>query len=290
MDIKPRPYTISQLLSSKCQFSIPRFQREYSWEKRNYKEFIEDVVNCLNINNTIISDTPYFLGTMLLIGSLEATGNTLDVVDGQQRLTIITILFSAISDHFKSINNEKLSDKIFEYIMAEDDNGNRVRVLKSKTHYPFFSYYIQDKEKANIQKAVSEEEKCIEETYEFLYKMTSENQLRKMLSLRFDEDEVNKISYEDILKAVRDQILKSQVVVITTTERKDANSIFEILNAKGKRLASVDLVKNKIFSVLTDTEPADYAEETWGQLTRNVFRARHRKRPAFASQPEKYFL
>lgn len=138
MDIKPNTMTISQLLSSRCQFSIPRFQREYSWEKRNYKEFIDDSIKCLKVKNGTIIDTPYFLGTMLFIGNLEMAGQTLDVVDGQQRLTIITILFSAISDHFREIGRDKLSSRIFEYIMTEDDNGDKVRVLKSNTHYPFF--------------------------------------------------------------------------------------------------------------------------------------------------------
>ena len=107
MDIKPSTMTITQLLSSRCQFSIPRFQREYSWEKRNYQEFFDDMLGCLKIDgNGKICDMPYFLGTMLFIGNLEMAGQTLDVVDGQQRLTIITILFSAISDHFREIGND----------------------------------------------------------------------------------------------------------------------------------------------------------------------------------------
>ena len=51
--------------------------------------------------------------------------------------------------------------------MTEDDNGEPVRILKSQSHYPFFSYYIQDREKNYVQEAVSEEEYCIEETYSF---------------------------------------------------------------------------------------------------------------------------
>lgn len=89
MDIKPSTMTITQLLSSRCQFSIPRFQREYSWERRNYQEFFDDMLECLKIDaNGKICDMPYFLGTMLFIGNLEMAGQTLDVVDGQQRLTI----------------------------------------------------------------------------------------------------------------------------------------------------------------------------------------------------------
>src|SRR5699024_6984768 len=128
MNIKPNTMTITQLLSSRCQFRIPRFQREYSWEKENYKEFIDDMIGCLRIENGEIKDSSYFLGTMLFVGNLEMVGRTLDVVDGQQRLTIITILFSAISDHFREIGNEKLSEIIFKYIMTEDDNGKPVRI------------------------------------------------------------------------------------------------------------------------------------------------------------------
>ena len=59
---------------------FPRFQREYSWEKRNYREFIDDMIACLRITDKAIYDSPYFLGT---------------------------ILFSAISDHFLELGNDK---------------------------------------------------------------------------------------------------------------------------------------------------------------------------------------
>ena len=77
MDLKPKSKTITQFLSSRCQFSIPRFQREYSWEKRNYREFIDDMIACLRITDKAIYDSPYFLGTMLFIGNLEMAGQTL---------------------------------------------------------------------------------------------------------------------------------------------------------------------------------------------------------------------
>ena len=60
---------------------------------------------------------------------------------------------------------------------------------------------------------------------------------------------------------MRDQVLNTTFVSISTKERKQANMIFEILNAKGKNLSGVDLIKNKIFEIVNDTEPADYAEE-----------------------------
>lgn len=271
MNIRPNTMTITQLLASRCQFMIPRFQREYSWEKENYKEFMDDMIGCLRIDNGKINDSSYFLGTMLFVGNLEMAGQTLDVVDGQQRLTIITILFSAISDHFREIGRDDLSKIIFRYIMTEDDNGVSVRILQSKTHYPFFSYFIQDIKKEVKQIASSEEEVCIQETFEYLYDRTTEKNLRKALYDSYGKHLVDSVSYEDILKALRDQVLKSLVVIISTEEREDANAIFEILNAKGKRLASVDLIKNQIFSVCNTTEPADFAEVTWNRIKRNLY-------------------
>lgn len=69
MNIKPYDKTIRDLLGSKRQFLIPRFQREYSWDKKNYQEFFEDMMGNLAINNGKIAANQYFLGTMLFIGN-----------------------------------------------------------------------------------------------------------------------------------------------------------------------------------------------------------------------------
>ena len=98
MNIKPKDKTIKELLLSEHQFVIPRFQREYSWERKHYKEFLEDTLDGLIINNGTITNNQYFLGTMLFVGDcFENEQEEIVVVDGQQRLTTITILFSALS-------------------------------------------------------------------------------------------------------------------------------------------------------------------------------------------------
>ncbi len=267
MDIKPYDKTIRDLLGSKRQFIIPRFQREYSWDKKNYQEFLEDIVGNLVIKEGKISSTQYFLGTMLFIGNFtEGTEQEIQVVDGQQRLTTITILFSALSDRFAELGQATLSRQLFSYIMTEDDDGNEVRILKSKTSYPFFSYFIQDKDKALNPEATTEEEHCIKVTYEYFRAQLTETKLKAMLKRKHGSEIVEALSEVDILKALRDQVLNSTFVSISTTDRDQANKIFEILNAKGKRLAHIDLIKNKIFEVLNKVEPADFAEETWKNI------------------------
>ena len=131
MDIKPYDKTIRDLLNSKRQFVIPRFQREYSWDKRNYKEFLDDMLGNLTIQNGTILPNPYFLGTMLFIGNFsEGTTKEIQIVDGQQRITTITILFSAMSEALRELGQNELADILFGYIMSKDDNGKEVRILK----------------------------------------------------------------------------------------------------------------------------------------------------------------
>lgn len=267
--------TVKQLLGAKCQFAIPRFQRDYSWETSHYQEFLDDMLTNILFDNKQPKTSQYFLGTMLFIGTMEKAGEVLNVVDGQQRLTTITILFSALSDHFKEIKNDKLSERIFDYIMSEDDNGESVRILKSETSYPFFSYYIQDRDKLEKRDASSEEEDCIKNAFEYLYRRTSQEELKKYMDERFGDTCSNEIKYEEMLKAIRDQVLSSTIVAICTKDKNDANKIFEILNAKGKRLASIDLIKNKIFGQLAQTEPADVAEEKWRKIKENLYRGKN---------------
>lgn len=273
VNIKTYDKTIKELLLSGKQFTIPRFQREYSWDKKNYKEFLDDMLSCIVYEGKLKS-TQYFLGTMLFVGDyIDDDSKSIDVVDGQQRLTTITILFSAIADIFKSINENILCDQIFKYIMTTNDDGEEVRILKSKSHYPFFSYYIQDKNKSNVEEPTTEEEICIKETYEFFKKNLEETSLRKHMLSYIPDKQLDKCKYVELLKVIRDQVLNTTFVSISTFDKAQANMIFEILNAKGKQLTNVDLIKNKIFEVVSDTEPADFAEERWRKI-KNILMSR----------------
>ncbi len=269
MNIKPEDKTIKSLLISGSQFSIPRFQREYSWDKKNYQEFIDDMLNCLIIKEGKLESTSYFLGTMLFIGDYsdnQDDDKSIYVVDGQQRITTITILFSALSDRFRDINEDILSKQIFKYIMNEDDDGNEIRILESKTHYPYFSFYIQDRFKKDIQETSTEEEECIKEAFIYLYDKLEDKKLRTYLKKKIGSDEVDKLEYVEILKAIRDQVLGTSFISISTSDKENANMIFEILNAKGKKLSYVDLIKNKIFETVDEKGSADFAEVKWANI------------------------
>lgn len=265
MNIKPFDATIKALLKSGRQFVVPRFQREYSWERNNCEEFLDDILNSLELAKDKLQPTPYFLGTMLFVGNfLEKGEDDILIVDGQQRITTITILFSVISDVFIEKKEDKLSEYIFEYIMTNDDNGDTIRIIRSETSYPFFSYYIQDRLKEEKTEPTSEEEVCIQETYSYYKNRLDERNLRKYFKSR--NLNVGNISHIDILKSIRDQILACFFISIASDDDKQAYRIFEILNAKGKKLAYIDLIKNRVFEILQSTEPVDFAKVKWDEL------------------------
>ena len=105
---------------------------------------------------------------------------------------------------------------------------------------------------------------------DFLYESLSEEKLKSKLKKNLSDIDVNKLLYVDILKALRDQILETNFISIATLDKKNANMIFEILNAKGKKLSDVDLIKNKIFEVLTGSNPGDFAFTKWSNINKNL--------------------
>ena len=73
------------------QLVIPRFQRDYSWEKEHISEFLDDLVLGLNTEDTS-NKSPYFFGTILVVGNITGSKGKLEIIDGQQRITTATIL------------------------------------------------------------------------------------------------------------------------------------------------------------------------------------------------------
>ncbi len=193
----------------------------------------------------------------------------MEIVDGQQRLTTITIFLSALAETFLFYNEKELADIIWGYIIGKDDNAKEYPILYNEMQYPYFQYYIQRKEKnVNVTPKCDEEER-IETAYKFFINNLKDESLRKKISSIKTSIDVGKFDIIDILKAVRDQVLDSYVICIWTTEEKYANEIFEILNAKGKQLASVDLIKNTIFKVL-EIEIPDDIKIKWKQIKNNL--------------------
>lgn len=114
MKFTPEKKTIKTMFSSYPMMSIPNFQREYSWDKYYYNTFFIDILEGIKQEDKKLINTDYFIGTMVFSGS-EKKDESIEVIDGQQRLTVITILLSVLTNKFKNIKEEDLAEATFKY-------------------------------------------------------------------------------------------------------------------------------------------------------------------------------
>jgi len=270
MDFKSGKKSISGLFSCRKQFKIPRFQREYSWSKIELTEFLDDILKRIRLSeNGELDTTEYFWGSLLLVGDLDdQRKREIYVVDGQQRITTMTIFLSVIAKLFTKEKELGLADALWEYIIAKDPNMQSFPILENETPRPFFQFTIQHIEEENTAPTTSEEESILNAN-KFLKSGLSRIGLKKRLEKLSKSDIVN-CDYIDLLKVIRDQLLRSYVICISTEDSEYANMIFEILNAKGKELANIDLIKNQIFEVVRNEVPVDTAKELWKTTTNNL--------------------
>lgn len=264
MDFKAEPRTIDFVFSYKKKLMIPRFQREFVWEKEKLNILWNDLLDNIELKDGIIIPTEYFLGSLVLIDG-DSTQER-QVIDGQQRLTVFTIFFSALYDTFLELNQNELAEIIYNYVITKDNNGQPITLLETESPKPFFQLRIQAKEKDMDQHPNSKEEIRLLDTYNFFKEMLSSENLKKEFSNRFN------ITFDhiEVLKCIRDQVLKCKLVYVTVTTIDDAYMIFEVLNGKGEPLTSLDLIKNSIFSVLTTTNPIDDTKVQWDKIKKNI--------------------
>ncbi|EIV6999532.1 DUF262 domain-containing protein [Klebsiella pneumoniae] len=265
MELQANARTLTNVLSVNKKYIVPRFQREYSWGKEQVSELWNDIVTNIHWQQDgQYHYEEYFIGALVLVG--QETSSELMIVDGQQRLTTLTILLSALCDKFKQINELAVAQSIYNnYISGIDDDGKSFFKLVNETPKPYFQNNIQHIDKRG-DGPESVEEKNLQSAYNDLTEYLSEDNLSKSLGL--DEET---FIYLEALKAVRDQVLRFlKVIYITVNDEDEAYTIFETLNARGLNLSYADLIKNKLFKKLNSTHPDDDAKTKWNKIRKII--------------------
>lgn len=220
MDVQAVNMTVEQMFN-KGKFIIPDYQRPFDWGEDEISEFIDDILS--NINKD------YFIGHFVFDGQMS--DSEFFVVDGQQRITTLTILLCAIRDIYSKIHGDSdLTNGINDnYIFKKDRRNQNYPILKTDMPYPLFQEYVQEFPKPdNFSEPKNSGEKNIIYAYDYLF------------------DRLKKLKKEKLEELV-DAILKLELIFVASKGRINAHSIFMTLNAKGKDLTFVDLIKNDIF-------------------------------------------
>lgn len=226
-------------------YTIPDYQREYDWEEEQINELIDDIKE-IGVNDS------YFIGHMVFEG--KKNGDSFIVIDGQQRITTITIMLCCLRDIFYTRNEKDLGDGINEnYIFCKNvDNEKRAR-LENKMPYPVLQarvINVPDEKNNNVLPQKDGEKKII-------------NAYNNVYSL------FEKFSTEE-LKQIRNKILNLETVSVVAEGLSDACTIFMTLNSTGKDLTPLDLVKSLVFSKYKKTSLLDEPNDTWKKIIDNT--------------------
>jgi uncharacterized protein with ParB-like and HNH nuclease domain len=224
MNITPRNMSVRALFQSTF-FSIPRFQRPYSWDRGNIEDFWNDVIES--------GANDYFIGSMVFYGAANA--QFLNVVDGQQRLTTITIFLAALRDTLINVGEGGLAEGV-QSIIQRRDIANQLRyVLKTESSYPYFQEHIQKMGPPDLQVTPGEEEAGIANAYEFALKGFMS--LVAPIQDSTDSTSKKKTAIRKKLEGIRDALLSLDVIVVQLDKDDDAYLVFETLNTRGKVLS-----------------------------------------------------
>jgi hypothetical protein len=256
VEIKPRDQTIKNLLEAGF-YKIPRFQRPYSWDRENVDDFWNDAVTS--------EDPDYFIGSFVLYTSKSAP-DLYFIVDGQQRLTTITLLLAAIRDALHDLELSPLAAGVQKLIEREDINSELQFVLDSETPYPFFQEQIQKYGDKGPPGELGQEERALKAAYDYL-----SDQIRRALEAVDNDTTISKerlkSSKRDKLLSIRDRLLSLLLIAIQLGDEDHAYLIFETLNTRGKDLTVADLVKNHLTRLLKPTHKGvDIAKDKWNGI------------------------
>ncbi|WP_120885063.1 DUF262 and DUF1524 domain-containing protein [Helicobacter pylori] len=222
------------------QFVIPIYQRLYSWKKEQCEQLWDDIIKTGG-NDQIEG---HFIGSILyVLDGNTHSNNLLLIIDGQQRLTTITLLFIALRDHLNDedeflekfshekiesylINNNKDSDKKFRLILSESDKDTLLFLIDKNKRKP------------------SEPSVKIVENFELFEKWISEN--------------------TDKLETIFKGLKKLMIVWIALEKGKDdPQLIFESMNSKGIELTQTDLIRNYIVMETEVKKQEDFYNQYW---------------------------
>lgn len=231
--ISPERSTINNILTVKNRvLSIPNYQRSFDWGKEELQEFIDDL-------NTSSKDKEknLFLGNFIFdVSDTKGNIENIKVVDGQQRLTTISLTFIVLREMARKLGDTRLEYDIQGYISDFNslDETNEVKFKTSENIrdvYEFIAHPNWSGEFPNEVngKKVRRQRNKIKPIYDYI-----KNQFNK-----YDISEI-----KNLVESLR----KTYVVIIEVDNKEDMFAIFERTNARGLDLNIGDLVKNYIFS------------------------------------------
>ncbi len=252
---------IKDFLRQDRQYLIPRYQREYVWEEKQWDDLFNDLFKNYrkHIDNPTIEG--HFIGSVVILEEKTGRYSHAHVIDGQQRLTTFFVLLLAIM-RTANINKQlDLFEGVRDYLKAKSSIGEKYDKFSNEEN-PYFkaildicSNYAEDIELIKDNKDIAKNK------YDFQEKFI--NQCFLHMFARINE----KITEGTLsLSDFTSRIMETVVIETISTNVSESYTIFEILNARGKQLENHELIKNYIMRYYEPTDEGDIALRDWNLL------------------------
>jgi uncharacterized protein with ParB-like and HNH nuclease domain len=240
-------------------YSVPRFQRPYSWEKEQVAEFWNDTIKD--------SESDYFIGSIVVY---KKTDELFGIVDGQQRLTTITMILCAVRDFYLEEGFVNPAKGVHALIEKIDLDNEQKFVLQTETSYPYFQEHIQKYDDPEIEVEYGVEEINLKKGFDLVNKLIQQEidiiKTDKQLTTEKKKKEI-----QEKLNEIRDRTLKLKVIYVELDNEDDAYVIFETLNTRGKDLSVGDLIKNHLTkNIKAKNKGVDIPKEKWKIIRDNI--------------------
>lgn len=253
-------------------FHVPKYQREYTWKKWQWEQLLNDIED---------NDPGYFMGSIICVNDAQTitAGDEIifEVVDGQQRLTTLSLLLAAI--------HSKLNESLPEYVADAEDKEEvticltniRAKLIKRKKdakpgevgsfkagNHVYFLRVQPSAQNHNLADYLYllSEAGLIESQPKQAY---CGNRLLGRTYAYFREKISSDVS--DLMKLM-EKINQLMFVQITVGSQSDAFTLFESLNNRGVPLSAMDIIKNKMLAQMERKHAVDIDEsfERWQRL------------------------
>lgn len=252
-------FTIAKVFCSDYDFVIPDYQRPYAWGKDESVELLDDLTEALDVHD----QEPYFLGSIVL---KKSEGNPkAEVIDGQQRLTTLTILLAVLrelADDTEGVRTT-LGHMVREPGSKLDNLAPKPRLRLRKRDRDFFADHVQTPGALHTLRTLDDNSLTTE----------SQRAVRDNAIELFKRLEAWPPERRDALAGlIRNQVY---LVVVTTPDLTSAHRIFSVMNARGLDLTPADIIKSDVIGAIAEDQQEAYStkwEDAEQQLTRESFR------------------
>lgn len=260
-------------ITSDKVYKIPKYQREYTWGIKEWDALFNDVTE---------NDLGYFLGSYICVSSSAIKGTTLEIIDGQQRFSTITILLAALYSELSSRKKEMDEDDINELANLRNELAN-----KKIKFAPNGSKITEYDQRLFLQKQNSNDE-------DYTYILADNGIITSKTNkpLNFGNRRIAK-AYRHFVKLINDEVAEIKVANLNITDigalyqivrkfeaavlvgievdtNKDAYMLFESLNHRGVPLSALDLIKNSLIAQAENSSDADNAYEQWKLILKYI--------------------